>query len=80
MFPSMLLYPMIGMIGFNLYYTHYFNGFDYPVVNGSKRDRLMKKALLAQRLGYEDVAHHWHLEAIQAPGCAHAHRMGVRHG
>ena len=76
----MLLCPMIGMIGFNLYYTHYFNGFGYPVVNGSRRDRLMKKALLAQRLGYEDVAHHWHLEAIQAPGCAHAHKMGVRHG
>ena len=71
---------MIGLIGFRLYYTHYFNGFEYPVVNGSKRDKLIRKAIIAQRLGYDCIAHHWHLEGIRAPGCARAHRLGVRHG
>ena len=32
------------------YYTHEFMGFDYEVVNGSKRDHLFKRALGASRL------------------------------
>ena len=62
------------------YYTHEFMGFDYEVVNGSKRDHLFKRALGYSRLGFDDIAVSLHLRAIQAPGCARAHRMGVRHG
>ena len=62
------------------YYTHEFMGFGYEVVNGSKRDKLFKKARVANMLGYSDIATHWHLEGIMSPGCAKAHRMGVRHG
>ena len=80
MFASMLLCPMIGMIGFNLYYTHYFNGFGYEVVNGSRRDHWLKRAHGAKRLGFDDIAIEYHLRAMAAPGCARAHRLGVRHG
>ena len=63
-----------------MYYDINFNGFDYPVVRGSKRERLMQKARIASRMGLDDQAIHWHLAAIRSPGCGLAHRAGVRHG
>lgn len=62
-----------------MYYMHEFMGHSYEVVNGSQRDRLFKKARVARTLGHSDMAIHWHLEGIRAPGCAAAHRLGVRH-
>lgn len=62
------------------YYTHEFMGFGYEVVNGSRRDHWFKRAIGASRLGFDDIAIHYHLRAMAAPGCAKAHRMGVRHG
>ena len=62
------------------YYTHEFMGFGYEVVNGSRRDHWFKRALGAKRLGFDDIAIDYHLRAMSAPGCAKAHRMGVRHG
>ena len=64
----------------DLYYTHTFMGADYEVVNGSRRDHWMKRAHGARRLGLDDIAIDYHLRAMSAPGCAKAHRMGVRHG
>lgn len=55
-------------------------GFGYEVVNGSRRDHWMKRANGAKRLGFDDIAIDYHLRAMAAPGCARAHRMGVRHG
>lgn len=63
-----------------MYCNHEFMGHTYEVVNGSRRDRLFKKARIARTLGHADAAIHWHLEGIRAPGCARDHRMGVRHG
>ena len=63
-----------------MYYSHKFNGFDYEVVNGSVRDRLFRKARVALTMGLMDQAYHWHIEGIRSPGCARAHRLGVRHG
>lgn len=62
------------------YYWHEFMGYGYEVVNGSQRDKLFKRANGARRLGFDDIAISLHLRAIEAPGCAKAHRMGVRHG
>ena len=63
-----------------MYYTHSFMGYGYEVVNGSKRDKLFKRARMAHKLGFDDIAVSLHLRGIEAPGCANAHRMGVRHG
>ena len=57
-----------------------FNGYMYAVLNGSPREKLMKKALEAQSLGHYEVAIHWHLEAIKAKGCALEHAHGVIRG
>ena len=63
----------------DLYYTHTFMGFGYEVVNGSRRDHWMKRASSAKRLGFDDIAIDYHMRALNAPGCAQAHRLGVRH-
>ena len=63
-----------------MYYDMMFNGYEYPVVRGSKREKMMKKAQLANRHGLFDKAIAYHIEAIQSPGCALMHKAGVRHG
>ena len=63
-----------------MYYTHEFMGHTYEVVNGSRRDRLFKRARVARTMGLGNSAIDLHLAAIMAPGCAIAHRAGVRHG
>lgn len=63
-----------------MYFTHRFMGHSYEVVNGSKRDTWFKRARIAAKMGFDDIATHYHLEGIRAPGCARAHRLGVRHG
>ena len=63
----------------DLYYTHTFMGADYEVVNGSRRDRAFKKARIARTMGNAEMSIYWHLEGIRAPGCARAHRLGVRY-
>ena len=55
-------------------------GHGYEVVNGSKRDKELKRARIAATMGFSDMAIDIHLRAIAAPGCARAHRLGVRHG
>jgi hypothetical protein len=63
-----------------MYYNIEFNGFEYPVVIGSQREKLMIKARIANRLGQHDTAVMYHIDAITSPGCAKAHKAGVRHG
>lgn len=63
-----------------MYYTHQFMGHGYEVVNGSQRDMCLRMARVAVTMGHLDVAIKYHLRAIAAPGCARAHRLGVRHG
>ena len=63
-----------------MYYTHQFMGHDYEVVNGSKRDKELRRARIAETMGFSDMAIDIHLRAMAAPGCARAHRLGVRHG
>ena len=63
-----------------MYYTHQFMGHGYEVVNGSKRDKELRRARIAATMGFSDMAIDIHLRAIAAPGCARAHRLGVRHG
>ena len=55
-------------------------GHGYEVVNGSQRDMCLRMARVAETMGHLDVAFKYHLRAIAAPGCARAHRLGVRHG
>ena len=62
-----------------MYYDMQFNGYDYPVVRGSKREKMIRKAQLANRHGLFDQGIHWHLEGIMSPGCARAHKAGVRY-
>ena len=72
---------MTGLVWrIDLYYTHTFMGADYEVVNGSRRDHAFKKARIARTMGDADMSIYWHLVGIRSPGCAHAHRLGVRHG
>tara|TARA_B100001094_G_scaffold253676_1_gene252184 strand:+ start:688 stop:879 length:192 start_codon:yes stop_codon:yes gene_type:complete len=63
-----------------MYYDMKFNGYEYPVVRGSKREKMIKKAQLANRHGLFEQAIAYHIEAIQSPGCALMHKAGVRHG
>ena len=62
-----------------MYYDMKFNGYEYPVVRGSRREKMMRKAQLGNRHGLFDQAIHWHLEGIKSPGCALAHKAGVRY-
>lgn len=63
-----------------MYHTHKFMGHSYEVVNGSKRDKEFRRARIAEAMGFTDMAIDIHLRGLVAPGCARAHRMGVRHG
>ena len=63
-----------------MYHTHKFMGHSYEVVNGSKRDKEFRFARIAETLGFTDMAIDIHLRGLRAPGCARAHRLGVRHG
>jgi len=63
-----------------MYYMHEFMGHTYEVVNGSRRHKLLLDAVMAAHHGCKKASIDFHLESLRAPGCAHEHRLGVRHG
>ena len=51
-----------------------FKGSNYMVVQGSKREEVLKRANRAWSMGYDDLATELFNEAISSEGCAFVHR------
>ena len=62
----------------SIYTSVPYAGKNYMVVRNSKRHMYLHDAQRAWRAGCMDMATDLHLQAIDAPGCAFEHRMGVR--
>ena len=56
------------------YVSVQFKGSNYMVVEGSKRADVLARANRAWIMGYEDLATNLFQEALDADGCAFAHR------